>query len=127
MIRIHQICLFVLFSYSFVFCQEEERNAHVSLKIKNDLGEVFEGTILLVANEDTIPITASWDNSFRTDLLPGEYRFILKHKLFDDYQINSLFLGTDETQNLDIVLKHKIFIFPNKREPICIFPVLPDN
>lgn len=127
MIRIQLIYLFIL-SHCFVFCQEEERNAHLSLKIKNDLGEVFKGTILLIANRDTIPITASRDHFFRTDLLPGEYRLVLKNKLFDDYRIHSLFIGTNEIKNLDIVLKHKTFVFSNiAREPICRFPVLSDH
>ena len=112
--RIQLLLLFLLLT-GFGFSQEEERNAHLSLKIKNELGEIFKGTILLIANKDTIPITASWDNSFRVDLLPGHYRLILQNKLFNDYLISSIWLGAHERNQLDVVWPHRNMRLPEIR------------
>lgn len=101
------------------FAQEEEKNAHLSLQIRTDLGEVFKGTILLIANKDTIPITASWNNYFRTDLLPGFYHLILKNKLFNDYIIPSVLIESNETKELEIVWQHRILRLPEIRYPLC--------
>ena len=114
MSRIRLSLVFLLLT-SFVFSQEEEKNAHLSLQIRNELGEIFKGTILLIANKDTIPITASWNNSFRTDLLPGSYRLILKNKLFNDYIIPSLLIESNETKELNIVWPHRIMRLPEVR------------
>lgn len=115
-----QLLLLFLLSTSFGFSQEEEKSGHLSLKIKNELGEVFKESILLIANKDTIPIIASWDNSFRTDLLPGNYRLIIQNKLFNDCLIPSIWIKADKTQEIDIVWPHRILRFPGIRFPICV-------
>lgn len=114
MSRIRLSLVFFLLT-SFVFSQEEEKSAHVLLQIRNELGEVFKGTILLIANKDTIPVTASWNNSFQTDLLPGSYRLILRNKLFNDYIIPSLFIESNEVKELNIVWPHRIIRLPEVR------------
>ena len=119
MIRLQLTHFFVIFSCYFAFSQQEEKNAHLSLRIQNELGESFKEKILIIANKDTIPVTASWDNSFRVDLLPGNYRLILKNKLCPDYWITDLFLQANETKELNITWKYQIIRLPEIRHSIC--------
>ncbi|MNU63813.1 hypothetical protein D3C71_530710 [compost metagenome] len=117
--QIQLLLLCIACSCSAVFSQEEERNAHLVLKIHNEKGEVFKGSILLIANNDTIPLTASWNNFYRTDFLPGNYRVILKNKLFNDYIIDSLWIGYNETKELEITWGHRTIRLPEIRFPLC--------
>lgn len=116
-IRLLFLCLTCF--YSIACSQEEEKNAHLALKIRNEKGEVFKGTVLLLANNDTIPLAASWNHFYRADFLPGTYRIILKNKLFNDYVIDSLWIGYNETKELEITWKHKTIRLPEIRYPLC--------
>ncbi|MNJ84616.1 hypothetical protein D3C87_20730 [compost metagenome] len=116
--QIQLLFLCLAFTYSSAFSQEEDRNAHLALKIRNEKGEVFKGTILLITNKDTIPLTASWNNFYRTDFLPGTYRITLKNKLFNDYMIDSLWIGYNETKELEITWPHRTIRLPEMRYPL---------
>ena len=117
MSQIRLLLLFFLLS-GFGFSQEE-RSGHLSLQIRNEFGAVFKGNILLLANEDTVSITASWNNYFRTDLLPGFYTLVLKNKLFNDYFIPSVLIKSNETKELEIVWQHRTIKLPEIRYPLC--------
>ncbi len=118
MARILILFIGIAFFYSSAFSQKEERSAHLALKIRNEKGEIFKGSILLITNHDTIPVSASWNYIFRTDFIPGNYRLILKNKLFDDYLIDSIWIGENEIKELEIDWKHKTIRLPEVRFPI---------
>jgi hypothetical protein len=119
MTPIKLLLLYSVFFYSFAFPQKEEKSAHLVLNIRNDKGEIFKGSILLISNQDTMVLKASWNYSFRVDFLPGNYRLILKNKMFDDYVIDSLWIEKNELKELDVIWKHKTIRLPEIRYPSC--------
>jgi hypothetical protein len=116
--RIQTLLFCLLCTTSTLFSQEEERNAQLVLAIRNEMEEVFQGNIRLIANHDTIPLIPSWNNVYRVDFIPGTYRIILQNKLFDDYQIGSLRIGAQETKELDICWEHRVIRLPEIRFPL---------
>jgi hypothetical protein len=107
-----QLALVAAIFHCSGYAQEEEKSAHLSLKIRNEKGEVFKGSILLIANNDSIPVTASWNNLFRADLLPGTYHLVVQNKLFDNYVIDSLKIDCQETKELEITWPHRKIVLP---------------